>query len=57
MAAKKVRQLIYYFPSLFVVARSGISDPGFRIQDSGSEIRDPGFKKSGSRINIPEPQQ
>jgi len=43
-ATKKVRQLIKFFPSSFY---------GY-IQDPGSEIRD--GKKSGSEINIPDPQ-
>jgi hypothetical protein len=36
MATKTVRQLVYFFPSLFVVGGSWIWDPGWnkiRIQD------------------------
>jgi hypothetical protein len=51
--------LITLFLLRFLDLGSGIRDPGSEIRDPRSGIRDPGFgmgKKSGSGINIPNPQ-
>jgi hypothetical protein len=45
----------FYFTPLFVaIFGSGIQDTGSKIWDPRSGIRD--GQKSGSRINIPDPQ-